>query len=255
MKKYLIAGNWKMNTVLKRAEELVEQIKAGLPADLHQNVLVAVFPPSLFLKSVKDKAQETRVQVGAQNCSNEPYGAFTGETSTDMLQSVGCEYVLVGHSERRLLYKESNQIVAAKIQQVLTSTLTPILCIGETLKERQDLKTWDVLKQQLDAVYSVISGEDAKRIIIAYEPVWAIGTGIAATKEEAQEAHQFIRNHIKTYNEQVGFDTSILYGGSVTAENSDQLLQQPDIDGALIGGASLKAESFLQIISTANSLL
>lgn len=252
MRQYVIAGNWKMNTVLSRAEELAQQIKQGITQGLHSGVSVIVFPPSVFIHPVAQHVQGTRVKVGAQNCSNEPYGAFTGEISADMITSVGGEYTLIGHSERRVIYKESNDVVAAKVKHVLTTSLTTVLCIGETLQERQSGQTWTVLQQQLDAVYTQIDKTSAEKIIIAYEPVWAIGTGVAATKEEAQEAHNFIRKHVGNYIDST--NTMILYGGSVTADNADQLLSQPDINGALIGGASLKAESFLSIIATANKL-
>lgn len=256
MRNYFIAGNWKMNTTLPKAEQLAAQIVQGVEElqPLPQ-VRIGIFPPFISLAGVHTVSTNTRVEVGAQNCSNELSGAFTGEISVDMLQSVGCTAVLIGHSERRTIYKESNEFIASKVQRVLASSvLTPVLCIGETLSQRQNNQTWDVLRNQIDDVYSTLEKKDAERIIIAYEPVWAIGTGIAATPEEAQEAHSFIRNHCSRFLGVAAQDAMLLYGGSVTAENAQSLLSQPDINGALIGGASLKAEAFLRIIATANAL-
>ncbi len=253
MRRLLIAGNWKMNTSLQTAKSLASAIATNLPAlDPDKSIDVALFPPFVFIPTVVEACASTGIQVGAQTCSQHPYGAFTGEVSTDMLLSCGCNQVLVGHSERRQYYHETNDLVALKVESVLKSPLTPILCIGETLEQRQTGQTWAILQQQLDAVYSLIDASQLERIIIAYEPVWAIGTGVAASSTEAEEAHAFIRKHLSRWTNAESL--RILYGGSVTADNAKELLSQPDIDGALIGGASLKAESFCSIISTAHSL-
>lgn len=237
-----------MNTTPSSATTLVSGISHGIENLNLSRVRVAVFPPFININTVLEHAGG-HIAVGAQNCYYEPNGAFTGEVSCGMIDDAGCTYVLIGHSERRTIFKESNTVIELKLKAALQTSLTPILCIGETLSERQSGNTWSVLQEQLNTAFQTITPEQSARLVIAYEPVWAIGTGVAATKDEAQEAHHFIRKHLSV----LGKETSIpiLYGGSVTADNARDLLSQPDIDGALIGGASLKHESFVSIIRTA----
>jgi triosephosphate isomerase (TIM) len=251
----LIAGNWKMNTTSSRALELAGQIADSATQYLDNPLLdVALFPPAVFAERIaREVLSQVRIGVGLQNCYNEPYGAFTGEISVDMIASLKFGYCLAGHSERRTIFKESNELVAHKVHALLKSDVIPVLCIGETLDERNSGRMFEVLTAQLDAVYQSLNSHTAERIIIAYEPVWAIGTGVSASKEEAQSAHEFIRAHVGRFcdSEKV----LILYGGSVTNENAFDLLSQHDIDGALVGGASLVAEKFLGIIQSADKVL
>ncbi len=257
MRRYLIAGNWKMNTTVdsaaKLATDILTKLSAGVPPEL---VEVALFPPYTNIPSVAPLCRSTQIRYGAQNCSHESYGAYTGDVSIEMLEAMGCAYVLVGHSERRTVYRENTEWLAAKVKLALSSKVTPIYCIGETLEQRQTNKTWTVLADQLDLIFKSIDPKSAQRVVVAYEPVWAIGTGVAATKEEAQEAHAFIRAHLQHcgVHQQGSERTMLLYGGSVTAENAKSLLEQADIDGALIGGASLKADAFVSIILDALGL-
>lgn len=254
-RKKLIAGNWKMNTTSFRAIELAGQIADSVSQYLNNPLLdVALFPPALFaVKIASEVVSQTRIGVGLQNCYSEPYGAFTGEISVDMISSVGLRYCLAGHSERRTIFKESNELIAQKVHALLRSDVTPVLCIGETLSERNSGKMFEILTAQLDAVYSSLESATAEKIIIAYEPVWAIGTGVSASKEEAQSAHEFIRAHVGRFCDST--QVLILYGGSVTNENAYDLLSQNDIDGALVGGASLVAEKFIGIIHAAKKVL
>ncbi len=257
MRKYLIAGNWKMNTTADTAAKLATDIADGLVASpKSEGVEVALFPPFTNIPAVAPVCRATKLAMGAQNCSHEPYGAYTGEISVEMVEAIGCRYVLIGHSERRQIYRENNEWLLAKIKLAVASTVTPILCIGETLEQRQTNRTWQTLQDQLDLIFTAIPASQTSRIVIAYEPVWAIGTGVAATPEEAQEAHAFIRGHLeyRGVEQSLHQRSMILYGGSVNAENAQLLLQQADIDGALIGGASLKAESFLRVVYEASEL-
>ncbi len=254
MKHFLIAGNWKMNTTVDVAAVLAIDIVHGLSEHpMPPEVEIALFPPFTNIPIVAPLCRAAQLGLGAQNCSHEPYGAFTGEISVEMVEAIGCQYVLIGHSERRQIYRENNEWILSKIKLAVASKVTPILCIGETLDHRQTNRTWITLQDQLDVIFTVLKPEQARRVVVAYEPVWAIGTGVSATPEEAQEAHSFIRKHLDYRGvTQVGNDrTRILYGGSVNAENAEALLAQPDIDGALVGGASLKAEAFLGVCTAA----
>lgn len=245
MRRTFVAGNWKMNGTRDSATELVNGIKAGLAAG--NATEVAVCPPYPYLSLVADLLDGTAIGLGAQNVAVETNGAYTGEVSGSMLKDVGCRFVIIGHSERRTLYGESDQRVADKFERLLSENLTPILCVGELLEERQSGATETVVARQLDAVIDKVGVAALARSIIAYEPVWAIGTGMTATPEQAQDVHAFIRGRIAALDATVAEGIRILYGGSVKGDNAAGLFGKPDIDGGLIGGAALKAADFLAI--------
>jgi triosephosphate isomerase len=243
MRKSLIAGNWKMNGNLQFAIDLVEAIKAGDAGKAE----LAVCPPAVYLMKVGGMLAQSDIRLGAQNVCDHDSGAFTGEIAASMLKECGCEYAIVGHSERRALYGESDQMVAARFAMAQQGGLKPILCIGETLEERNGGVTETVVARQIDAVIDA-SGIDAiAQAVIAYEPVWAIGTGQVATPEQAQAVHAFIRRRLAQLDADIAQRVQILYGGSMNPANAAQLLSQADIDGGLIGGAALKADDFLAI--------
>jgi triosephosphate isomerase len=243
MRPTLIAGNWKMNGSLQSVIDLVEGIKAGEVG----NVTMAVCPPAVYLMKVGGMLDGTDIALGAQNVCDAQAGAFTGEISASMLKECGCEYAIVGHSERRALYQESDELVANRFAMAVASGITPILCVGESLEEREQGVTEAVVARQLDAVIEQQGIAALANSVIAYEPVWAIGTGQVATPEQAQAVHQFVRQKLAALDEQVADRIQILYGGSMNATNAGELLSRPDIDGGLIGGASLKAADFLAI--------
>ncbi len=245
MRQTLVAGNWKMNGTLESVTALVEGIKAGL--DSVTTTEVAVCPPFVYLDLVNRLIEGTSIALGAQNVAKEDPGAFTGEIAAPMLKDFGCKYVIVGHSERRTLYGETDSLVADKYARALQEGLTPILCVGELLEEREAGKKEEVVARQLDVVIERVGIAGVGKGVIAYEPVWAIGTGKTASPEEAGEAHTFIRGRLASHDEAVAAATRILYGGSVNAGNIQGLASMPDIDGGLIGGASLNAENFLAI--------
>jgi triosephosphate isomerase len=246
MRKKIVAGNWKMNTTINEALELVGALVGGL--DGSEVAQLIVCPPFPWLTPVSAALGNTSIEIGAQNCAVENKGAFTGEVSAQMLVSAGCTAVIVGHSERRSLYGEDNQTIAKKLRIAIDSGLTVIFCIGETLEERQSGRLETIIANQLSSALDNCSNDDYHSIIIAYEPVWAIGTGLTATPEQAQEVHKFIRNKVESIsNADVANAVSILYGGSCNATNATSIFSQPDIDGGLIGGASLKAADFLTI--------
>ncbi len=249
MRRFLVAGNWKMNGSAVGSDELVAGILDGAPEGDGFEILVC--PPFPYLAAVSAQADGSAVRVGAQNVSEHESGAYTGETAAAMLLDAGCEYVIVGHSERRSIYGESNEQVAAKFAAALAVGLKPILCVGETLEEREAGTTESVVDDQLDAVLNRTGIEAFANAVVAYEPVWAIGTGMTATPEQAQEVHAHIRGRLAAQNESIAASVQILYGGSMKGENAPGLLKQPDIDGGLIGGASLKAEDFLAIVEAA----
>jgi triosephosphate isomerase len=251
MRKFLVAGNWKMHGDTAANSELVAGIIAGQPDS--DNVELLVCPPFPYLAAVAAEVQGSRVQLGAQNVSEHEKGAFTGEVAPAMLKDVGCSHVIVGHSERRALYGESSAQVAAKFAAALAAGLTPVLCVGETLEQREAAQTEAVINEQLGAVLDA-GVEALGRAIVAYEPVWAIGTGMTATPEQAQDVHRFIRAEVAARDEGVAADLQILYGGSVKGENAVGLFGMSDIDGGLIGGASLKAGDFLAIANAAAEL-
>ena len=236
-----------MNGSLQSVIDLVESIKAGNPGKAE----LAVCPPAVFLMKVGGMLAETRISLGAQNVCDQEAGAFTGEISAGMLKECGCSYAIVGHSERRALYLESDQLVAARFSMALSAGIIPILCVGETLDEREQGVTEMVVARQIDAVLDVCGIEGIARAVIAYEPVWAIGTGKVATPEQAQAVHAFIRAKLEQLDSSVAQQVKILYGGSMNPSNAAELLSQPDIDGGLIGGAALKADDFLTIAQSA----
>jgi triosephosphate isomerase len=247
----LIAGNWKMNLSRAEGQALARDVMAGLSGD---SVDVALCPPLVYLDAVGQVLAGSQVALGAQNMYHEPQGAFTGEVSGAMLKDVGCQLVILGHSERRHILGESNEQVCDKVQAALSCQLTPIVCVGETLQEREAGRTAAVIEAQFDGSLAGLTPQQAASLVIAYEPVWAIGTGKVATPQQAEEVHADLRRLLETrYNAEVAQQVRIQYGGSVKPDNARELLTQPNIDGALVGGASLKADSFLGIIRAAGS--
>ena len=251
MRQKLVAGNWKMHGNLVDNQALLSSLRAQL-AGL-RNVSCAVFAPAPYLAQVQQILAESNIAWGAQNVSEYDKGAYTGEISTSMLSDLGCRYVLLGHSERRAMYGETDEIVAAKFVAVLSAGLTPVLCVGETLGEREAGQAETVIARQLDAVIARAGVAGLAKSVVAYEPVWAIGTGKTASPEQAQAIHAFIRQKIAYLDAMVAQDLVILYGGSVKAANAVELFSQPDIDGGLIGGASLVADEFVAICNAAQS--
>lgn len=248
MKKKLIVGNWKMNGSLQANADLVSGLVQGLPVPLNCGVGVAV--PAAYLAQVQTLVQASAIAVAAQDVSQHEKGAYTGEVSASMLQDFGVRYALVGHSERRQYHGETDAVVAAKAQAALAKGITPIVCVGETLAEREAGQTEQVVKRQLAAVIHHV-GQCISELVVAYEPVWAIGTGKTASPEQAQAVHAVLRAQLAAATEHAD-RVPLLYGGSMNAANAAQLLAQADIDGGLVGGASLKAADFLQIIAAAN---
>lgn len=251
IRKKMVAGNWKMNSSRVKAEELADAINQG--AQTFSSVDIVVIPPFVHLQQIEKQLENTPIAWGAQNLYVGAHGAFTGEVSGPMLLDYGCSYVLVGHSERRIIFNEDLPLVAAKFRAALEFGLMPILCVGETLAQREKNETETVIKAQLDSVIEASGIEAFKQAIIAYEPVWAIGTGLTATPAQAQEVHAFIRQQLAKQNVEIAAAARILYGGSVKADNAAGLFAMPDIDGALVGGASLEAKSFLGICEAASS--
>jgi len=250
MRKKVIAGNWKMNKDLNESQDLVSKIINGLGNDTKCDVIVC--PPFTSLKEVSSLIKTALVKLGAQNLHFENSGAFTGEISASMLKSVGCEYVIIGHSERRNIFGEPDEVINKKLKKALEHSLKPIFCVGELLVQREDGTTMEVVKNQILNGLKDITPEQLSEIIVAYEPVWAIGTGKTATPEQAQEVHAAIRELIvENFSEDVADNLVIQYGGSVKPDNAGELLSKKDIDGALVGGACLKADSFLGIIAAA----
>ncbi|MBT2970548.1 MAG: triose-phosphate isomerase [gamma proteobacterium symbiont of Ctena orbiculata] len=250
MRRPLVAGNWKMNGSLESVRSLLEGIKQGVGEV--KNAEVAVCPPFIYLPEVEQLLSGGDIAWGGQDLSTESSGAFTGEVAASMLNDFGCKYVIVGHSERRTYHAESDQLVAKKFAVARAAGLAPILCIGETLEEREAGITNQVVARQLDAVIELEGVDALADGVIAYEPVWAIGTGKTATPDQAQEVHAFIRSRVADKSSSVADQLRILYGGSMKPGNAAELIGKPDIDGGLIGGASLKAEDFLGICTAAN---
>jgi triosephosphate isomerase (TIM) len=245
-----IAGNWKMYTSSAGARGLAAAVANGLGED--KRTLVGVFPPTPWLVGVAETLQGSSVVLGAQNCHFEKEGAFTGEVAPQMLRDAGCQYVIIGHSERRHGLNETDDLLNKKLKSALTAGLHVIFCIGELLSERQANQTEQVLATQLQGGLAGLTAEQMAHVVLAYEPVWAIGTGVVATPEQAQEAHAFVRGKIaEMFGENVANHVLIQYGGSVKPDNAAALLHLPDVDGALVGGASLKAETFLAIVRAA----
>ena len=251
MRKKVIAGNWKMNKTLNESISLIKEIKLA-SLNLHGRVDMIICPPFTSLETAAALVKESAVKLGAQNMHFEDSGAFTGEISASMLKSVGVEYVILGHSERRTIFKETDEIINKKLKKALSSGLKPIFCVGETLEERESGRMESVIETQVVNGLKEIPDSDFANIIIAYEPVWAIGTGRNASPAQAEEVHVFIRNLVKKlYSEGAAEKCIIQYGGSVKPDNSRELLSMPNIDGALVGGACLKADSFVDIVKSA----
>ena len=247
MRKKIVAGNWKMNTLLKDGMELAKAVEK-LEKEKTSDALVIIAPPYTHLSRVKELIGG--VKLAAQNCASEEAGAYTGEVSPDMLKSVGAEYVILGHSERRAYYGEDNELLNKKMKLALSKGLRPIFCCGEVLEEREAGKLFDVIREQISVGLKDLTREEMANVIIAYEPVWAIGTGVVASPEQAQEMHKFIRDLLAgLYDKEVADNMTILYGGSCKPSNAAELFANPDVDGGLIGGASLKAEDFLGIVN------
>jgi triosephosphate isomerase (TIM) len=248
MRRPIIVGNWKMHRTTAEAVALVQALKASV-ADVH-DVDIGVAPPFTVLRAVAEVLRGATIFLAAQNMHWEPQGAFTGEVSAAMLTDAGCQGVIIGHSERRQYFAESDTTVNKKLKAALNAQLDPILCVGETLEQREGNATFGVLEQQIRQGLAEISAEGMSRVVIAYEPVWAIGTGKTATPAQAQEVHAFLRNLVSTlYGKALADQVRIQYGGSVNSGNIHTLMTQPDVDGALVGGASLEASSFAQIVS------
>ncbi len=248
MRKKIVAGNWKMNKSLQEGLELAKGLDKALKGKA-VNCDVIIGTPFIHLASVVEAIDTNRIGVAAQNCADKESGAYTGEVSASMVASTGAKYVILGHSERRAYYGETPEILKEKVKLALANGLTPIFCIGEVLEEREANKHFDVVKAQLKASLFELSAEDFAKIVLAYEPVWAIGTGKTATPAQAQEMHAFIRETlIAKYGKEIADDTSILYGGSVNAGNAKELFSNVDVDGGLIGGASLGVDKFLPIV-------
>jgi len=242
-----IAGNWKMNKTVGEALDLVRELKTAISGV--KGVEVAVAPPFTALYAVHKELEGSSIRLAAQNLYWEEKGAFTGEISPLMLKEVGCQYVIIGHSERRQFFGETDEAVNRRIKAALGQGLRVIFCIGETLRDREEGKTFSLIEKQMDGGLKGLDGQGMGEMVIAYEPVWAIGTGKTATPEQAEEVHRFIRGKIeKFYSREVSEKIRIQYGGSVTPENIRSLMNQPDVDGALVGGASLKAESLSKIV-------
>ncbi|MCU0915576.1 MAG: triose-phosphate isomerase [Planctomycetes bacterium] len=252
MRKPFVAGNWKENTDSRSSVELAKAVVAGSKGLAREKVHVAVLPPFVYLSSVVQAVSSSGVAVGAQDVYFEPKGAFTGEISPGMLKDVGCTYVLCGHSERRHVLGESDELVGKKLTAALGGGLLPILCVGELLEERDRGQMEAVVARHLKTGLAGLSAEKMSAVTIAYEPVWAIGTGRTATPQQAQDVHAFIRNWLTdVYGAEVAGQARILYGGSVKGDNARELMAQEDVDGLLVGGASLKADEFVRIIQAA----
>ncbi len=247
MRRLIIAGNWKLNKNISEAIELTNGLKREL--DGVENLDIVVCPVFTALSSVYEVIVNSNIQLGAQDVYWQEQGAFTGEVSPLMLKDTGCKYVIIGHSERRQYFFETNETVNKKIKAAIKARLIPIFCVGETLAEREQNKTLEVIKEQIQGGLKDISANDIESLIVAYEPVWAIGTGRNATAGQAEEVHKYIRNLLsKMYNSTIAGALRIQYGGSVKPENIEELIKQPDIDGALVGGASLKIDSFSDLV-------
>jgi len=248
MRTPMIAGNWKLQKTIDEAVSLVNELKPAVAGN--NAVEVVVGPVYTALAKVAEIAAGSNIKVAAQNCYPEPSGAFTGEVSAPLLKDVGCDYVIIGHSERRQIFGEADDFINKKAHAIAETGLGTILCIGETLEERESGQMFDVLRRQVRLGLKGLSTDQMKTVVVAYEPVWAIGTGVTASDEQAQEAHAFVRALLaEIFDKQTADATRILYGGSVKPGNVDGLMSQPDVDGALVGGASLKAEDFARIVN------
>ena len=250
MRKLIVAGNWKMNTGIEEGKKLAEDInKYLLSKNLPENKKVIIAPPFTHLYPISKVIDFSKIILSAQNCASTENGAYTGEISAKMLQEIGVTTVILGHSERRAYFKEDNETLFKKVKIALKYNLDIIFCVGESLEQRENKKHFDVIKEQISDTILKLSKDEFRKVIVAYEPVWAIGTGKTATPEQAQEIHEFIRNKIKeNFDEEVANSTTILYGGSCKPSNAKEIFSKKDVDGGLIGGAALKAEDFSKII-------
>jgi triosephosphate isomerase len=249
MRSNIVAGNWKMNLTFEEADDLVNDLADFVNDNVLEGVGVIVCPPAVYLELASDVANEAGFFVGAQNISQFESGAYTGEISAPMLASMGITYTIIGHSERRKYFHESHSVLAEKVNVALKNNLSPIFCCGELLPEREAGSHFDVVKKQLNESLFHLLKADFVNVVIAYEPVWAIGTGVNATPDQAQEMHAYIRGLIaEKYGKEQAENTTILYGGSCNAKNAKELFANPDVDGGLIGGASLKSDEFIKII-------
>ena len=247
MRKKIVAGNWKMNTTVPEGIELAKAV-AAKSAELPENVGLIVAPPFTHLAAVAEAIKGSRIELSAQNCADHEKGAYTGEVSVDMLKSVGCKWTILGHSERRQYYGETDEKLVVKVRLALAGGLGVILCVGENLEQREAGKHFDVVKEQIENVLFNFTAEELKHIVVAYEPVWAIGTGKTATAEQAEEIHAYIRKVLAgKFGKEAAEDTTILYGGSCKPSNAAELFAMKDIDGGLIGGAALKPDDFIGI--------
>ncbi|GAA0795575.1 triose-phosphate isomerase [Marinobacterium sediminicola] len=251
MRKALVIGNWKMNGLQARNDELVRSVASGVADEAFAGVDIGLCPPSVYLQTIGLQLAGTSVALGAQNMSQHASGAYTGEVSAEMLADVGCSLVILGHSERRALFNESDEDVAAKVKAALAAQLTPVVCVGETLQQREAGEAVSVVSEQVLQALSDLDVAMLEQVVVAYEPVWAIGTGLTASPEQAQEIHAALRKVLSGLSTDAADKVRILYGGSVNAANADALFAKPDIDGGLIGGASLKAEDFIAICRAA----
>lgn len=249
MRKKIVAGNWKMHTTYQEGVDLAIEINKIVAEKGNKNVMVIIAPPYTHIAEVNRVVDNDRISIAGQNCASETMGAFTGGISSEMLWSAGADCVILGHSERRKHYSETNELLNAKIKKALEFNLIPIYCIGEVLEERESGKHFDVIKEQLEVALFDLSADDFSKVVIAYEPVWAIGTGKTASPDQAQEVHKFIRNLLAEKFGGAASNTSIIYGGSCKPDNAKDIFANPDVDGGLIGGASLGAEDFLAIIN------
>ncbi len=248
MRKLIVAGNWKMNKSLQEGIELAKAVNEKVNG---QKALVVLCTPFIHLTEVKKAITKSTLFLGAQNCSSKPAGAYTGETSASMIKSTGADYVIIGHSERRTYFKEADLTLNKKVRLALENELIPIYCCGEVLPEREAGKYFDVVSRQINEGLFSLSTKEFSKVVIAYEPVWAIGTGVNATPSQAQEMHAFLRRLITDkYGKEVAEDTTIQYGGSCKPSNARELFANPDVDGGLIGGASLDAEDFIAIVNS-----
>lgn len=253
MKSKLVIGNWKMNLDFESAESLADEIQAAI-AEYNLQTEVALCPPFPFLELVTDYADEANFTAGAQNCSQFANGAYTGEVSAEMLATMGVDFCIVGHSERRKYFHETNDVIAQKVDRLTEQQIIPVVCCGELLEEREAGKHFEVVEKQVTESVFHLSKNDFEHVVIAYEPVWAIGTGVNATPQQAEEMHRFIRGLVeKKYGTETAYNTYIIYGGSCNPGNAVELFSQEDIDGGLIGGASLKSGDFVQIIEAAET--